>query len=121
MTTRRTFMKGLAGASVALPIMRENAFGQIFKANAIAGDRAPLAVAEDEQYWALIQKSFDADRTMINLNNGGVSPTPRATMDALDYYNRMCSEAPSYYMWRILDQDREPLRENLAEIGRAHV
>jgi selenocysteine lyase/cysteine desulfurase len=29
----------------------------------------------------------------------------------------MCAEAPSYYMWRILDQDREPLRENLAALA----
>ncbi len=76
MTNRRTFMKGLAGVGVALPLMRENAFGQVFKANAIAGARAPSAVAEDELYWAQIQRAFDADRTMINLNNGGISPTP---------------------------------------------
>lgn len=40
-------------------------------------------------------------------------------MDALDYYNRLCNEAPSYYMWRILDQDREPLRYNLAQLAGA--
>lgn len=57
--------------------------------------------------------------TLINLNNGGVSPSPRASMDALDYYNRMSNEAPSYYMWRILDQDREPLRYNLAVLAGA--
>ena len=30
-----------------------------------------------------------------------------------DYSN----EAPSYYMWRILDQGREPLRKNLAALA----
>ncbi|HRI60954.1 MAG TPA: aminotransferase class V-fold PLP-dependent enzyme, partial [Saprospiraceae bacterium] len=44
-------------------------------------------------------------------------PAPRATMDALDYYNRMCNEAPSFYMWRILEDDREPLRFNLAALA----
>ena len=76
MDSRRTFLKGLAGAGVALPLMRENAFAQLFKANAIAGNRPPLAVAEDETYWSQIQRAFDADRTMINLNNGGISPAP---------------------------------------------
>lgn len=71
----------------------------------------------DEEFWRQIRLAYGASPSIINLNNGGVSPTPRATMDALDYYNRMCSEAPSYYMWRILDQDREPLRENLANIA----
>ena len=58
MTTRRTFMKGLAGASVALPIMRENAFGQIFKANAIAGDRA----LDMEQRFEAAQKLAELPR-----------------------------------------------------------
>jgi selenocysteine lyase/cysteine desulfurase len=71
----------------------------------------------EEDFWRQIRLAYAPSPTIINLNNGGVSPAPRATMDALDYYNRMCSEAPSYYMWRILDQDREPLRENLAAIA----
>jgi selenocysteine lyase/cysteine desulfurase len=73
----------------------------------------------DDDFWRQIRLAYAASPTLINLNNGGVSPAPRATMEALDYYNRMCSEAPSYYMWRILDQDREPLRENLAAIAGA--
>ena len=68
----------------------------------------------EEAFWRQVRQAYAASPTIINLNNGGVCPTPRATLDALDYYNRMCAEAPSYYMWRILDQDREPLRENLA-------
>ena len=72
---------------------------------------------EEEDFWRQIRLAFAASPTLTNLNNGGVSPAPRAAMDALDYYNRMCSEAPSYYMWRILDQDREPLRQNLAALA----
>lgn len=72
---------------------------------------------DEDDFWRQIRLAYAASPTIINLNNGGVSPSPRATMDALDYYNRMCSEAPSYYMWRILDQDREPLRENLAALA----
>ncbi|HAD12291.1 MAG TPA: aminotransferase [Saprospirales bacterium] len=71
----------------------------------------------DEDFWRQVRQAYAASPNLINLNNGGVCPAPRATMDALDYYNRMCSEAPSYYMWRILDQDREPLRENLATLA----
>ena len=32
------------------------------------------------------------------------------------YYD-YCNEAPSYYMWRILDQGSEPLRKNLATLA----
>ena len=72
---------------------------------------------DDEEFWRQIRTAYACSPTLINLNNGGVSPAPRAAMEALDHYNRMCNEAPSYYMWRILDQDREPLRMNLAALA----
>lgn len=80
---------------------------------------ANVSAGNDDDFWRQIRLAYGASPTLINLNNGGVSPAPRATMDALDYYNRMCNEAPSYYMWRVLDQDREPLRESLAILGGA--
>src|SRR2546423_10224814 len=78
MTTRREFLAGMAAAGLsAQPIFREHAIKSLFRANAIAGSRPPTAVADDESYWAEIQRAFDADRTMINLNNGGRRPTTR--------------------------------------------
>ena len=74
-------------------------------------------IARDEDYWTTIQQAYSVNPNIINLNNGGVSPAPRIVQDALDRYNKLCNEAPSYYMWRVLDLRREPLRE----IGRAHV
>lgn len=71
----------------------------------------------EEDFWRQIRMAYAASPNIVNLNNGGVCPAPRASMDALDYYNRMCNEAPSYYMWRILDEDREPLRQNLARLA----
>lgn len=71
----------------------------------------------DEDFWRQVRLAYAASPNIVNLNNGGVCPAPRATMDALDYYNRMCNEAPSYYMWRTLDEDREPLRQNLARLA----
>ena len=81
-TTRRSFVRGLALSGVALPMLREDAFAQLFKANAIAGSRPPLEVAEDERTGAEIQRAFDVDRTMINLNNGGISPRTDARAGA---------------------------------------
>jgi len=72
-----------------------------------------------EDFWLQIRQAYAASPNIVNLNNGGVCPAPRATMEALDHYNRMCNEAPSYYMWRILDEDREPLRTNLALLAGA--
>ncbi|MBL7964683.1 MAG: aminotransferase class V-fold PLP-dependent enzyme [Flavobacteriales bacterium] len=72
---------------------------------------------DEEAFWRQVRAAFASSPTIVNLNNGGVSPSPRAALEALDHYNRMCNEAPSYYMWRILDQDREPLRMNLARLA----
>jgi len=53
---------------------------------------------------------------IINLNNGGVAPQPKVVQDAHIRYYQYCNEAPSYYMWQLLDQGREPLRERLASL-----
>nr|WP_283016273.1 aminotransferase class V-fold PLP-dependent enzyme [Panacibacter microcysteis] len=51
------------------------------------------------------------------MNNGGVSPSPRIVQEAVERYNKLSNEGPSYFMWRILDMGREPLRQKLAELG----
>jgi len=73
--------------------------------------------AADEVYWNWVRDSYTVSRNILNLNNGGVSPQPKVTQDAQDKYNRMSNEAPSYYMWRILDAGREPLRNSLAQLA----
>ncbi len=72
---------------------------------------------EDEAYWHEIRRAFTVSSTVINLNNGGVSPSPLTVQQAVERYNQLSNEAPSYYMWRILDQGREPLRERLANLA----
>ncbi|MEI2756688.1 MAG: aminotransferase class V-fold PLP-dependent enzyme [Chitinophagaceae bacterium] len=74
-------------------------------------------LATEEDFWYYIQQSFTVSTGIINLNNGGVSPAPKTVQDAMKRYYDYCNEAPSYYMWRILDQGREPLRRNLAKLA----
>lgn len=76
-----------------------------------------MEVAGDEDYWTVIQQAYTVDRNIINLNNGGVSPSPRIVQEAVERYNKMANEGPSYFMWRILDQGREPLRQKLATLA----
>jgi selenocysteine lyase/cysteine desulfurase len=77
----------------------------------------PEALATDEDYWSYIQQAYTVNPNIINLNNGGVSPSPITVQQALQRYNQLANEGPSYYMWRILDQGREPLRAKLAELA----
>lgn len=111
MTSRRSFIRHTATLLGSLALHQNVA--SAFPAASLSAD------TPEEDFWRQIRQAYAATPTIINLNNGGVCPTPRATLDALDYYNRMCAEAPSYYMWRILEQNREPLRENLAALAGA--
>lgn len=74
----------------------------------------PEVAAQDEDYWMVIQQAYTVNSNLIILNNGGVSPSPRVVQEAVERYNKLSNEGPSYYMWRILDQGREPLRHKLA-------
>ncbi|MEP6615480.1 MAG: aminotransferase class V-fold PLP-dependent enzyme [Ginsengibacter sp.] len=109
----------MAGAFSASSLFNELYAGDIEAANKKVSSHTPGQVAEDEDYWAVIQQAYSVNPNMINLNNGGVSPSPRVVQDALDRYNKMINEGPSYFMWRILDQGREPLREKLADLAGA--
>lgn len=77
----------------------------------------PEATASDEDFWAWVKASYTVSPNVINLNNGGVSPQPKIVQDAHQRFCAFANEAPSYYMWRILDQGREALRQKLAELA----
>lgn len=71
----------------------------------------------DESFWRQIKLAYTISSSILNLNNGGVSPQPKVVQEAVEHYNRFCNNAPSYYMWRELDKGREPLRQKLAQIA----
>src|SRR3954463_4297084 len=78
---------------------------------------SPEQAAGEEDYWSVIQQAYTVNPNIIELNNGGVSPSPRIVQEAVERYNKLSNEGPSYFMWRILDQGREPLRQKLAELA----
>ncbi len=114
MTSRRSFVSALASTGFGAAMFRENAVKSLFRADLIAGDRSPSAVAEDESYWAEIQRAFDVDRTMINLNNGGISPTPSHVLEAMIRDLKFTNELPVEHMWRVLEPRIESVRRDLA-------
>lgn len=104
----------LAGAFSANSLFNQLHAASWNSAAAKISHLSPQEAAADEDYWSNIQQAYTADTNIMILNNGGVSPAPRVVQDALDRYNRLANQGPSYYMWRILDQGREPLRQKLA-------
>src|SRR5690242_16780568 len=114
MTTRRTFVSSMVGAGVTLPAMRQSAFHHLFAAEPIAGPSTATSVAEDETYWREIQRAFDLDRTMVNLNNGGCSPAPTHVLEQMIRDLRFSNELPVDHMWRVLEPRIESVRRDLA-------
>lgn len=115
MTSRRNFLSGMTSAAFATTAMfRSNAIAALFRANVIAGEKTPDQLADDEAYWTEIQRAFDTDRTLINLNNGGVSPTPSHVLEAMIRDLKFTNEAPAEHMWRVLEPRVESVRRDLA-------
>ncbi len=117
-TSRRDFLAGLSAASAgvaALPALNETAFRRLFEAELVAGDRSAQALADDEAYWSHIQRAFDMDRTMINLNNGGISPTPTHVLQQMVRDLQFVNELPVEHNWRVLEPRMESTRRELAK------
>lgn len=87
------------------------------EAQRLAEGIPPQEFTQNEDFWSWVRHNFSASSTLINLNNGGVSPHPRVVQDAVARFTAMSNEAPSYYMWRVLEKGRETVREKLAELG----
>src|SRR5215813_11619074 len=115
MPTRRDFIRSMGGASVAaLAAYREGGIDRILAASRDAMGSSPDEVAKSEDFWREIQEAFTVDRSLINLNNGGVSPSPRVVQDAMRRYLEYSNQAPSYTMWGILEPQVESVRNRLA-------
>ena len=119
MSDRRSFLKmtALAGAFSANSLFRQAHAAEFVAASSTVDHLAPGTVAQNEDYWSIIQRSYSVSTQIINLNNGGVSPSPIVVQQAVERYNQMTNEGPSYFMWQILDQGREPLRQKLANLA----
>jgi isopenicillin-N epimerase len=126
---RRRFVSALSGATlapVALPTFLPDAMRRLVDATRVAADRGAVppatgapdahaaALAGDEDYWQPIQRAFDVNRQLLNLNNGGVSPSPTHVMDAMVRDLRFSNELPVEHMWRVLEPRVETARDLLA-------
>jgi len=117
--SRRDFIskigKGLALAAMTsstIAAMLEN----VYAASKSVSHLTPQQAAFDEDFWFQIQQAFSISRSIINLNNGGVSPSPRIVTEALIRYTWQQEDVPAYTMWRILEPQSENVRAGLAEL-----
>ncbi len=116
---RRNFLLTSAGTLSALELFStidKNFTTKLEKHLTKLENQSLSASSENEDFWGWIRESYNTSANLINLNNAGVGPQPRIVQDAHIRYYEFSNEAPSYYMWRILDQQRDGLRNKLADL-----
>jgi isopenicillin-N epimerase len=116
---RRSFLTS-AGKGLGLMALSSATVASLLKDVKAAGRAidhlSPFEAALDEDYWTTIQQAFSVTRGIVNLNNGGVSPSPRIVTEAFVRYTWQQEDATAYTMWQILEPQSETIRTGLAEI-----
>ncbi len=118
MYTRRRFLDAIGrpaatvGALAAVPFRWDRALAAANELSQTPG--SPERIARQEELWAEIQQAFTVDRSLVNLNNGGVSPTPGHVLEAMKRDLDFANQLPVYNGWRILEPQREGVRQRLA-------
>ncbi len=100
MANRRNFIQKIglaAGAFSANSLFQELHAASFQDIQLQKQHLSPLEIAADEDYWSVIQQGYTASPNMINLNNGGVSPSPRIVQEAVERFNKLSNEGPSYF------------------------
>ncbi len=71
---------------------------------------------EDDDFWREVGRAFAVDRSLLNLNNGGVSPSPEVVQAAYRRHLDAANASPAYTLWRLQDPQRETVRHGLARV-----
>ena len=115
--SRRDFVQKLSAVTALSTLINPVIANNLMQTIEETSSQSDLEIARNEKFWKEIRKTYGLSKSMINLNNGGVSPQPIVVQEAVEKYNRLSNEIPSYYMWRVLDKGREPLRTRLAKLA----
>ncbi len=116
---RRLFLskvgKGVGLAALSSTVVA-GLFEQLNAASVSVAHLPPEQVAMNEDFWFEIQQAFNVTRGITNLNNGGVSPSPRIVTESFVRYTWEQEDLPPYMMWQILEPQAETVRAGLAGI-----
>jgi len=117
LSNRREFFKSLGlglGSLGVFGLSAKDAQAEIQKKIEQVKHKTAAEIARDEDFWFYVQQAFNIDRSVINLNNGGVHPAPKIVIDAVHRYLDFSNGSPVYNSWRILRPRKELIRKKLA-------
>ncbi|MEO0650889.1 MAG: aminotransferase class V-fold PLP-dependent enzyme [Planctomycetota bacterium] len=110
----------ILGAGLGLPVVlaastaRVRALEKVREARPPADLDDPAAAAGDEAFWAWVRDCYTIDTSIVNFNNGGVSPATADAQAAQKRFMDQTHRAPAYHLWRLLEPQSETVRTRLA-------
>jgi isopenicillin-N epimerase len=116
---RRDFLGatgGAVGATTVASLFAPAALQKVQAATHKLAGLSPQEAARDESFWREIQQAFSINRSMINLDNGSVCPSPRVVTEALVRYTWEQEDAPGFMIWQAFAPLLQTAREGLAKL-----
>lgn len=114
---RRAFLSRSAGLSAAWASWSCSSIERAKEASSAVEGRSAGEIATDEDFWSEIARCFTVDRSILNLNNGGVAPAPGFVQEALKRSLDDAHRAPSRVMWQQQEPAKERVRRRLAGVA----
>ncbi|MGD9563784.1 MAG: aminotransferase class V-fold PLP-dependent enzyme [Pyrinomonadaceae bacterium] len=123
MDTARRWSRGRllasAGKSLGLMALLSPTVDSLYQAVKDAGASiSGLTAAEaalNEEYWTSIADAFAISRSILNLNSGWTSPSPKMVTEAFFRYKQQ-EDSTAYTMWQMLEPQAETVRSGLADL-----
>lgn len=112
---RRQFL-GVAGSATALAASPDMSIERVLTTLQNADGRTAEDVAQDELVWRDVQQSFSVSRSVLNLNNAGLCPSPTVVTNAVHDLTMEMEKVPPYTAFTTFAPRLEHVRTGLAQM-----
>ena len=118
--SRRNFIKKAGNATLGLTALA--GFNPLYAERVLTASKkiahlSAKEAAKEEDFWYQVQKAFRQSPHFINLESGYFSPQPVEVMESQFANIKMINEQPSFYMRRRQWQDKQAIKEQLAQFA----
>jgi selenocysteine lyase/cysteine desulfurase len=113
---RRDFLGAFSGAVTGTALFGSPALKSVIAAAERTAHLSPQEAAMDESLWRDIQYAFSINRSITNLDNGNVCPSPRNVTEAMVRYTWELQDAPGFMLWDALEPLLLTARTGLAKL-----
>jgi selenocysteine lyase/cysteine desulfurase len=122
--SRRRFLGAMSWPAAAIVAAGSPSMSSRILAAAVEAGRSvrapagptPSEIARDEGFWWHVQQAFTPDRSLVNLNHGGVSAAPAVVQEAMRRHLELSNTAPAHVLWELLEPRKETVRRGIASL-----